>query len=285
MEWQIHTLQLLESIRVDSLTSFFQIITATAEGGFILISLVIIYWCIDKDMGLRLGFIIIFNTIINTMLKNIIRAPRPFDEGVVKPIRAHTATGYSFPSGHTQSATAFWLTLIRYLREKWIYCVGIIMIILVALSRLYLGVHWPVDTMGALFVGVTFTIVGELIIRKLSQVDNVYPLILCMLLTASILFISDSNYVKSIGALVGIIIGSLIERKYICYKVGGSLICQIRKIIVGFLVLIMFAIALKILLPSFFICDYIRYMILVLWIIVGAPYTFQKMKLEANGIY
>lgn len=278
MDWQIHTLQLLESVRMEKITSFFQIITATAEGGFILISLVIIYWCVNKDLGLRLSFIIIFNTITNIMLKNIIRAPRPFDEGVVKPIRAHTATGYSFPSGHTQSATAFWLSLMRYLKEKWLYCLGSIMIILVALSRLYLGVHWPVDIMGALFVGVTFTILGECIVRRVSQVANLYLLILGLLLVTSILFLPNDNYVKSIGALLGFIIGNLIEEKYICYQVDGPLTYQIGKVIVGFLVLIILTIALKIILPSILICNLVRYMIIVLWIIAGAPYTFGRMK-------
>ena len=60
--------------------------------------------------------------------------PRPFDLGVVKPIRAETATSFSFPSGHTQTATSFWSGAMLVLRTKGMYVMGSCIILLTALS-------------------------------------------------------------------------------------------------------------------------------------------------------
>lgn len=79
--------------------------------------------------------------------------PRPFDLGVVEPLRKHTATGYSFPSGHTQTATSFWSVWMIHLNKKYFYYVGSALVLLIRLSRIYLGVHWPMDhTRGTIFI-------------------------------------------------------------------------------------------------------------------------------------
>jgi len=98
--------------------------------------------CIDKDWAFRLGFAYLFSGLANTGIKEICRVPRPFELLDIDPMRVETAGGYSFPSGHTQQASSLLIVLMEAIKKKWFYILASLLIILVALSRIYLGVHW-----------------------------------------------------------------------------------------------------------------------------------------------
>lgn len=107
-----------------------------------------------------------FGTILNQFLKILCCVPRPWvkDPGftIVESARAE-ATGYSFPSGHTQNAVATYGGIARYTRRRWLRGVCIALTLVICFSRMYLGVHTPLD------VGVSFVIAAALVLL-------VYPL-------------------------------------------------------------------------------------------------------------
>ena len=91
--------------------------------------------------------------ITNVCLKNLVARPRPYEvvEGLVPLIGK--PTDYSFPSGHTCASFACALVLYRILPKK--YGVpAVILASLIAFSRLYVGVHYPTDVLGGMFVGI-----------------------------------------------------------------------------------------------------------------------------------
>ncbi len=284
MSWEISILQFLESLRGESLNSIFQFITFTGEGVLLIGVIATIYWCINKRIGLKFGFIMLFSILGNSAIKNMVKAQRPFELGVVEGLRKHTATGYSFPSGHTQSATTFWITLMIHIKEKWIYYVGPIMIGLIALSRIYLGVHWPVDVLAAIFVGAACTIVGQYIFQKIEKLSMPMLVLICMVIGSTLILGFDSDYVKTVGAMIGFIIGLVLERRYISFRTEGSLGVQVLKVALGLGGLIVIAGGLKFILPSLMIFDSLRYMIIVIWIIAGAPYIFKKFLIKRSII-
>ena len=100
-------LKLLEGIRTPFLDSFFSVITTLGEETIFIVVGLLFYWCIDKKQGYYLFFVGFFGTILNQFLKLLFRIPRPWvkdpDFTIVESARAG-ATGYSFPSGHTQSS-------------------------------------------------------------------------------------------------------------------------------------------------------------------------------------
>ncbi|MFW6208350.1 MAG: phosphatase PAP2 family protein [Spirochaetota bacterium] len=104
--------------------------------------------CGNKRLGYRVGFAFLASAVVNPLLKNSFRIERPIGVEGIESQRLHTATGYAFPSGHTQGATAFWTGMMTYVRRRWMYLLGTALIFLVALSRMYLGVHWPSDVIG-----------------------------------------------------------------------------------------------------------------------------------------
>lgn len=91
--------------------------------------------------------------LVDLLLKNIIAIPRPI--GALE-------WGYSFPSGHTASYVVFWGTLIFWIRtsnKSWwlkdvVYVLGIILILSVGYSRVYLGEHRPIDVVGGYIIGI-----------------------------------------------------------------------------------------------------------------------------------
>jgi membrane-associated phospholipid phosphatase len=96
--------------------------------------------------------------VLNPLLKNIFRVGRPIGVEGIASLRLHTAGGYAFPSGHTQGAASFWTALMISVKKKGIYGFGSAAIVLVAFSRMYLGVHWPTDVIGGIAAGVLWVL-------------------------------------------------------------------------------------------------------------------------------
>ena len=97
------------------------------------------------------------NIALNGAIKDYFKVERPIGKFGLESMRVETATGYSFPSGHTQTATTFWTSLAVQLKNKWVYVLAAVMAIGAGISRLYLAVHWPMDVVVGLILGFLFT--------------------------------------------------------------------------------------------------------------------------------
>ena len=139
MNIQINILKFFQSIRNPILNAFFLILTISTEVPVIVILTAIMYWCINKKYGQKLLFSLTANIAINTGIKEYVKAPRPIGTEGLESLRVSTATGYSFPSGHTQGTASFWGAIAIYLKKNYMYAISGIIIVSVAISRLYLG--------------------------------------------------------------------------------------------------------------------------------------------------
>src|SRR6056297_956862 len=172
MDWQIELLQAIQKIKTPILDVFFQGVTITAEETFFIVVAAWILWCYNKRAGYRIGFAFLTSTTLNPFLKSIFQFSRPIGVEGVESMRTHTASGSSFPSGHTQGATSFWLAIILYFKNKWIRLFSVVMFLLVGFSRLYLGVHWLTDILGGFFFAIVWvffvTYVFDFSVKKKS---------------------------------------------------------------------------------------------------------------------
>ena len=278
MEIQIKILQFFEQIRTETLTLLMTTITIMAESLFIVAILAGLYWCVDKINSKRLAWFVLFNFVGNGMIKNLIQMPRPFDLGVVKPIRAETATSFSFPSGHTQTATSFWSGAMLVLRTKGMYVMGSCIILLTALSRVYLGVHWPMDVLGGIFFGVIFTLLANKLLGDKGEIRPAHVIGVSIVVLLVMIFKVDADLYKGAAALWGMTCGAYIEQKYIQFEAVQNWRIQLKKILIGFGGLVLIYLILSKVLPAVKIVKMIKYALLLLWITAGAPFIFKKLK-------
>ncbi len=149
-------LYFLEKLRNPVFDAFFSLVTHLGEETLFMVIALLFFWCINKKHGYYLLFTGFIGTVANQMLKMIFRIPRPWvidpDFSIVESARAE-ATGYSFPSGHTQISMTTYGGIARAHKNGRIRWIGIAAAALVALSRMYLGVHTPKDVLVSVAIG------------------------------------------------------------------------------------------------------------------------------------
>lgn len=274
---QIEIIKTIQSIISPFWDMFFQIVTMTGEESFYIIAAAIIFWCVNKKFGYKLGFALLTSTISNIVLKDMINAARPIGVPGIRSLRLETATGQSFPSGHTQGATTFWVSCIIKVRRKWIYIVGLLAIILVSLSRLYLGLHYPIDVIGGIVIGIICVFISNYIFDYAERTQKACVLMIIIVPTLIGMFVfRDKEYYTIAGTVLGFYIGYILESKYVQYDVRNSIVKQLMKLVFGLVILMSLKGMLKVMLPLNVVSDFFRYIVIGLWITVGAPCIFKR---------
>ena len=224
---------------------------------------IIVFWCVSKSCGyymLTVGFV---GTIVNQFLKLVFRIPRPWvkdpDFQIVESARAE-ATGYSFPSGHTQNVFASFGCLGRWTKRTWLRVVCAVVIVLTAFSRMYLGVHTPLD------VGVSFGI-------GLVLVFALYPLFRDIDSHPNRLYLLFGAM-----AVLGMTFAYWLDRRYVHFDVRAVWWAQVLKTVLGLAITIGLRAALKA--PLLALCgghnvaNLIRYALMVIFAAGIWPMTF-----------
>lgn len=296
MNIQVNILKFFQAMRNPILNALFLVLTISTEVPVIIIFSAIMYWCINKKYGQKLLFSLVGNITVNTGIKEFVKAPRPIGTEGLESLRVSTATGYSFPSGHTQTATTFWMSLILIFRKKWIYILGTVMILGVGISRLYLGVHWPIDVIFGWIFGILFTLIFTKIFDIVDKNKNYKLLLLTLIPFIIFIFIVKSeSYIKMLGLLVGFILGYIIEDKYVKFntideykKEDNSdlkiekkdyIIKSVYRFLLGIFTLLGLFLVLQYILPEYVLFKFIKYLVLVVYAVAGVPTLFKITKL------
>ena len=145
-------LYLLEKIRMPGLNELMLMVTTLGEETAFLVIGLIVFWCVDKRKGYYVMSVGFLGTMVNQIMKITFRIPRPWVRDpkftILEEARA-AAGGYSFPSGHTQSAVGTLGSVAVFAGKKWLRTACIVLAVLVAFSRMYVGVHTPADVLVA----------------------------------------------------------------------------------------------------------------------------------------
>ncbi len=174
----------------------------------------LVYWGFDKIRGERIGFTMISATLFNPLIKNIVCRTRPFDSDVgIQNFR--DVSGYSFPSGHSSgSASTYVGTAVAYKdkKYKWLIAIAVVVPFLVALSRTYLGAHYPSDVVCGLALGVGLVFLIDLLYKV---IPNKYWMYICLLGIgiAGFFYCTTSDFFTAYGLLAGFVCGILFEEK------------------------------------------------------------------------
>jgi membrane-associated phospholipid phosphatase len=273
----MHIINFLQSFSNPILDKIFILITMMGEETFLILFIALIFWCINKRLGYKLGFAILSGNVLNSALKITFHAKRPFFMNGIRSLRVDTATGFSFPSGHTQGTAELWTIIAREVKNKRIYILGITLVLLVGISRLYLGVHWPIDVFIGAILGILWAVFCCLIFELAIKNNNKFLLLIVIIpITITVFFYGGSDNIKTLATLMGFFIGYFIEDKYINFNEKTTYSKQIIKYALGIGILLFIKQLLKILLPDTMIFDFIRYILIGFWITCGSTYMFKK---------
>ena len=282
----------IQSIQSPFLDTLFTWVTDLADARVLLLIVVCVFWCADKRFGYSFLLTFASGLCVNVMFKNAVRAQRPsvrYSDTVRVLDTGHKYDDiYSFPSGHAQSATLSYGVLGKKLDRAYTIA-GIFLVLLVAISRIYLGMHTLEDVIMGIAVGVVWAVIG------FKLYDYIYsdtkPLLILLyavpgvlsLLSLSKLWFGayaqpDNTYIAA-GSVFGVTAGALIEHLYIKFIPGQHIAKQIIKCIIGLLgCFLIYTFGEKIFVDRV-ISDLFTYSVLGLWITVGVP-LFSKYVIE-----
>lgn len=289
-------LWLLEGIRTPFLDQLMQFITYFGQEIIIIAVICALYWCADKRFAYLLGFTYFTAGLCVQSLKITFRIPRPW---VLNPdfhaveSAIPGATGYSFPSGHTQGATCLFFPLALKTRKFWTKFLCILAFLSIGFSRMYLGCHTPKDVLASMGISL---LVSALILHfqgfflddtrhlkliaailaGLSLAVAAYPLILLGNGTIEVKYAADCC--KAAGAGLGFAIGWYVERTRLNFDTRtGNIWSQILKLAAGLAAALIIKEGFSLLFGSSILAKMMEYLILVLWVLVIYPYLFSKL--------
>ena len=283
-------LKFLEGIRSPFLDAVIGLVTRLGEETIAIVVLCAIFWCISKKTAYGIGITYFLSGLTVQGSKIIFRIERPWvaypNLNPVLSALEH-ATGYSFPSGHTQSATALLGSLGVAVKQIPLKITFFFFVILVAFSRMYLGVHTLLDvtvslvvTLLILFFTLKFLSPEKINIKRELAVALVIVLYaVIVIVIASALYSRgriEQNYLsdclKAAGASIGFAAGMFIERIYIRFSVNAkNILWQVIKFILGIAGVLAVKEGLKLVIGTGLIVDTIRYFLMLLWMTVFFP--------------
>jgi undecaprenyl-diphosphatase len=247
-------LYFFEKIRIPGLNEFMLTITTLGEETAFLVIALVLFWCVDKYVGyytLSVGFI---GTIANQFLKLWFRIPRPWvldgNFTILEQAR-EGAGGYSFPSGHTQSAVGTFGAIAATTKNRKICITAIVIAALVAISRMYIGVHTPLDVGVSVVLAVVLVFALRPLVFKNRKIGM--PILLGAMILMAIGYLcfvefykfpaevlATENYAHGLenaytllGALVGLVIVYIVDEKWLNFSVKAVWWAQILKVIIG----------------------------------------------------
>lgn len=286
--FELEILQWFEGIRTDFFNALFQGVTFLGEEVLMILIVVTLWFAVDRRLGQKVLFVTASALAVNVTVKNFTKIPRPFTKGI-SGVRTETATGYSFPSGHTQMFST-WSTLFALrLRRLWVSALTVLLILAVGFSRVYLGVHYPSDVIGGILFGVSLAVLGNFLFDRIKDTRKLYvatlivflPLVAYFLVTADPLF---EDLYKLYGMLCGLTLVSFLERTCEPLDYGVSVWKKVLRVVIGLVVAFALKEGIKAMnvfeiVQISLLFDILRYFLVVLALGYLCPLLFRKLKL------
>ena len=285
LAWGLDLIRTVQQIANPALTVVMKVITVLGTEWFYLAALPLIYWCVDRRRGIRVGLLFLFSSFLNLWFKDLWTQPRPyeFDSSVGL---AHE-TSYGLPSGHAQGSIVFWGAAAPLFRKPWGLVLAIFLPLVIGFSRIYLGVHFPTDVFAGWLIGGAIVAVDAVFGDRISAFlgrQTLRTKAIAIALVALAMNFLDQRDTSIAGIFLGAGLGFLFAEKYAAYEAGGRLGAKVLRYLVGLAGAAVIYLGLKAVLPGpgeqlYALCRFLRYAFVGAWIGLGAPWVFLKLHL------
>jgi membrane-associated phospholipid phosphatase len=281
---------------------------------FYLILIPFLYWVISPLLGFRVLLVLLTTDFLGTAFKHLLHQPRPYWVGDVQALAEETS--YGIPSTHASDTIAVWGYLAYKINKAWLWVLTFLLVLVIGISRMYLGVHFPTDVLGGWLlglVGIFLVVKGEAWLAPYLKKQSTGSLVLIgFLVSVGMILIgwliglliassSDpaewagnaakargiSHYFTLAGAMFGSIAGYPLMRKYAAFQADEGWLKRVGCYLLGMVGVLLLYFGLDVLFGMLATDEsafglglrYIRYAAVTLWALFGAPWVFLKLGL------
>lgn len=241
--------------------------------------LVITYLGVSPVQGRRLGLLFLGAMYFNGLFKDFFSTPRPFEldpEVLRVPSAAESAAGAGFPSGHAQSSTTFWGVAAWYVRRPWFTALAVMLVALISFSRVYLGVHLPIDIIAGIGLGLLAVALAPVLDRTSLSCSRLLQLALALAvpLLVHLLFPAVNSGIL-LGGLSGFLAGPLLVRHRLPGTLAGRVLVTALGLALVFIVLLSSSALLPDEVKRHPVGEYLRYLVIALTGVALTPALFR----------
>jgi len=286
-------------LRSPALTLVFKAFTWLGDGSFLMTAIPLAYWLWRKDAVARVTLVLLLSAVLNYHLKNIFVVPRPSVATGSTVEALVEATGWSMPSGHAQSAAVLWGSLAWEVRRPWALAAAALIASMVALSRVYLGVHYPTDILVGAGIGIATVVVWYAALARSAGALEKRTLLAQITLPAAALAVwlavippSTADGTLPVGAalaactVLGFWIGICLDRRFLAYGPPRTWRDRIAGAVVGLATLAALRHGTKWVLSSQSapaeLWATLGYAAVGVWISFGGPWLFRRLGLTRS---
>ncbi len=284
--WGIRAIEALQGWGSPALDLLFKGLTFLGSEQLYLLIFPFLFWSLDMRLGARLGVLFLLSGTLNLLLKDLFALPRPFE--LAPGINLVSASGYGLPSGHAQSAVVLWGSLARAYRRPWTPWAAACLILLVGLSRVYLGVHFPTDVLAGWAVGGACLAAAARLSRAgppALRARFAWGLTAASAAAGGVLLLDSGEEVVSlVGAFWGFAAGVLCLRRFFSLDTAGTVSRRLLRVPVGLAPLLAIYLGLGAVFPgagepAYLPFRFLLYALVGAWVGLGAPLAFRAVGL------
>ena len=270
----IKTIQTIASPPLDVILT---ILNFFSQLYFLIILVTLIYWTYDKKKGEQLAFSLIFTTAFSCGIKGVFRTSRPYTYDGIRGVNTNSAPGYSFPSADTSAAAASATTIASWTEKPVIKFFLAVFVLIIGFTRMYFGLHFPIDVLGGLIIGCGVAF-GIKKIFSVFYAPILVGFISTLILIPFMFFDPQPDYFKTFGLMVGAFCGIFIEHNFVNFDYKISRGKKAARFLIGIVCLIVLSILPKHFLPqtNFFVA--LEKFLLTFFAVGIYPAIFKKLK-------
>jgi membrane-associated phospholipid phosphatase len=310
--WGIAVIKAIQTIESPVLTVVMRFLTALGSGPLYIPVLLFVFWCVNERKGMRIGVLLLFSIWTNSFFKNLLRQPRPY---MLEPsVGRGFEPSYGMPSGHAQHSLVFWIAAVSLVKKPSLKLpariAALFFILVIAFTRLYLGLHFPTDILGGWITGAALLALYFLCAERLEALLAAGGERSQMISAALIAFLMNASGAEAGqgGLFLGFCCGYSLMLRYIGFAAGAPVknknpgaVILLGRYVLGLGGGAVLYLVLRLLFPGegslfanmplwsaaspyYGLGRFLHYGVLGLWVSAGAPWLFCRAGLAEPAV-